>query len=191
MPDLYKYSKSFEPLFLEGYTARLFGTGLPTNGLAVECVASGALPEYLKDFGALTAGLWSSEMTDTNLEMPKWELSQMRMRVIDDMRIRLKNSSSVQQWRTNATTFFLPQFPAEPNHFLAEYYFMASEFFSWERYYPYFTFYSDFTLATARVLFSGWRFKMQATTKAPRFNIWINDWPSVTENKYTQSLDYR
>ncbi len=179
MPDLFRYSNSFEPLLLEGYTARLHGSGIQEGGLSVKCVAVGALPEYYKDFGALAAATWDIDNTDTNLIMNKWEFSQLRMRVLDDMHLRLKNSQSVSQWRSRDTTFYLPQFPMDSeNDYLKNWLWKSSEFFIWEDQSPAFEFYSDFAIATSRVLFSGWRFRVQKFDGQPKFDIWLSDWPT-------------
>jgi len=181
MPDLFRYSNSFEPLLLEGYTAKLYGAGLPVTGKNVRCVAVGALPEYCADFGALTAGTWLTDQTDTNLRMPRNEFAQYRMRVLDDMYVRLKNSGPVQQWRTRDTTFYLPKFPdPDGNQFLAEFYFKASEFFVWEDQDPVFECYSSINTSSSKILFSGWRFKVEDITEEPKFHIWLSDWPTKT-----------
>ncbi len=187
MVELFRYSKTFEPIFLEGMTVNLFGTGLPADGLPVRCVVVGAMPEYVKDFGSLTASTWDSDQEDTNLEMNLMELGQFRMRVLDDFKLKIKNPSSVQQWRTKSTTFTLPQFPqSEGEDFLKEYMFMASEFFVWENNTPRFDAYSTLALSFARVMFSGWRFKMEKLKAAEgingrgKYDLWVSDWPSVS-----------
>lgn len=180
MPELFRYSNSFEPLLLEGFTAKLYGAGLPIDGFNARCVAVGALPEYGADFGAVTAGTWLTDQTDTNLRMNNLEFAQYRMRVLDDMYVRLKNSGPVQQWRTRNTTFFLPQFPEEPDSWLAEFLFKQSEFFVWEQQDPVFECYSSITTTTSKILISGWRFKVEKITEEAKFHIWLSDWPSKT-----------
>lgn len=179
-----RYSPIFDPLLRENQTVRLFGAGLPVDGFNCKCVAVGAMPEYYKDFGALTAGVWDEDQADTNLEMNKLELAQFRIRVIDDMRLRLKNSPPVQQWRSKSTVFYLPKFPSndEASTFLQQFLWVQSEFFIWEDHTPSFAFYSEITTAAARVLFSGWRFKVEALpgNEKGKFDIWISDWPSRT-----------
>jgi len=178
-PDLFRYSNSFEPILLEGMTATLFAAGLPSEGYNVECLAVGALPEYYKDFGALTAATWDSDNEDSNLEMSPMELAQCRMRIQDDIICRLKNTAAVQQWRTKDTVFYLPQFPSEEGQdWLKTYLWKASEFLVWENTTPRFDFYSTIALTTSRVLFSGWRFKMKKIATPGRIKILINEWPS-------------
>ena len=165
MPDLFRYSSTFQPILLEGMTATLYGSEIDQGGLNVVCRGVGAMPEYQKDFGSLTAATWSNDNEDTNLEMGTMELSQMRMRVVDDMKVRLKNPAAVQQWRTLRTSFYLPQFPTEEGYeWLREFYFQQSEFFVFEDdATPRFDLYSPVALSTSRVIFSGWRFKLQKT----------------------------
>ena len=177
MPDLFRYSNSFEPILLEGLTATLIGADLPPEGLNVVCRGVGALPEYYKDFGALTAATWDPDNEDTSLEMGDMELGQFRMRILDDMQCRLKNPGAVKQWRTAKTNFYLPRFPTEGTTFLQEYYWKASEFFVWEDTTPRFDFYSAVALTTARVLFSGWRFKVKKIATPGKITIWVNEWP--------------
>ena len=183
MPDLFRYSLNFEPLLLEGMTANLFGSDLPAEGLPVVCRAVGALPQYQKDFGALTAATWDTDNEDTNLEMGQMELAQYRMRIQDDIKARLKNPAAVQQWRTAKTNFELPQFPTgDESIFLKNFLWMASEFFVWEDTTPRFDLYSSVTLTTARILFSGWRFKvakLQAGQKG-KIDLWLNSWPPAS-----------
>ena len=180
MPDLFRYSIEFQPLLLEKMTANIFGSEISSEGLAVECVAVGALPEYLKDFGALTAATWDADNEDANLEFRTLEVGQFRMRVVDDMKVRLKNPSAVQQWRTNKTNFELGQFPTSAeDDFLKRYLWMASEFFVWEDSTPRFDLYSSVALTTARIIFSGWRFQLRKLPAPQRgkIDIWINSWP--------------
>lgn len=178
MPDLYRFSRYFEPIFLEGYVVKLLGAGLPMEGKVVRCVAVGAMPEYVHDFGALTAATWDENNTTANLEMNPMEMSQLRMQPMDDMRVHLYNSSPVQQWRTKNTSFFLPMYPVGADLPTLEYLWRASEFFVWEDNTPRFGFYSTFALATSRVLFRGWRFRFENSQDRPRYSIWISDWPS-------------
>ena len=180
MADQQKYSNSFEPILLEGHTATLYGSGQAVEGLNVVCKAVGALPEYQKDFGALTAATWDTDNEDTNLEIGTMELAQYRMRILDDMQVRLKNPSSVQQWRTNKTNFYLPMYPQEEGQdWLKNFLWKVSEFFVFEDdNTPRFDLYSAKTLATSRVLFSGWKFKLQKISGKGRIDIWINAWPS-------------
>jgi len=176
-----RYSNSFEPLLLEGHTARLFGTDLPTDGLNVVCKAVGALPEYEYDFGALTAATWDRDNEVTDLEMGTYEMSQMRVRVIDDFKLQIKHPSSVQQWRTLRASFYLNRWPIDPTEdFLKEYLFKASEFFIWEDITPRFDLYSDLARATSKVVFSGWRFKLEKVATPGRFVLWLNSWPPGT-----------
>lgn len=176
MADLYVYKTNFEPVFLPGETARLITA---SGTFDVECVACGALPEYLKDFGALTAAAWDTDNEDINLEMANFELAQLRMRVIDDIKLRFNNLSPTRQWRTAKADFYLRQFPQITGEdFLKEYLFKASEFFIYEDDTPRFDFYSDIALATSRVLFSGWRFKVKKITAPGKITIWVSGWPS-------------
>lgn len=181
MPELFRYNNSFEPLLLEGYTVTLYGAGLPDIGKNVRCVGVGALPEYYNNFGAVTANVWLTDVQDTNLIMNTMEFSQLRMRVVDDVRLRLRNSAPVQQWRTRDTPFYLPQFPQTPGEdFLKEFLFKASEFFIWQDQSPMFEFFSSIGSARSGVLFSGWRFKIEEIQEKGRFSIWLSDWPSRT-----------
>ena len=173
------FQAQFEPVFLPGETARLITASATVD---VECVAVGALPEYQKDFGALTATTWDTDNEDTNLEMGTLELSQLRMRVLDDMKLRFNNLAPTRQWRTAKTDFFLEQFPQQAGEdFLKEFLFKASEFFIFETDTPRFDFYSPIALATSRVKFSGWRYKVKELPKGvpvPKMTLWISGWPS-------------
>lgn len=170
----------FKPILLEGQTATLKGANFPAEGLNVECLAYGALPEYYKDFGALTAATWDTDNEDTNLEMGPMELAQFWMRILDDMKCRFKNPAAVAQWTTKDEKFYLRKFPIDPaDLFLQEYVWSASQFFVFEnKATPRFDFYSDVALDTSRVLFSGWRFKLKKIDAAGKITIWINSWPA-------------
>lgn len=175
--DLYTFKTNFEPILLPGETAHLITAN---TYLDVECVDVGALPEYYKDFGALTAATWDADNEDTNLEMNDWELGQFRVRIVDDIKMRFNNPGSVRQWRTKSGEFYLRQFPTVPEEqFLQEYLFKASEFFVYEDdTTPRFDFYSDVATLTSRVLFSGWRIKVKKTAVPGRTTIWVSGWPS-------------
>ena len=178
MADLYVYKTNFEPILLPGETARLITS---SETVDVECIAVGALPEYQKDFGALTAATWDTDNEDANLEMQTNELSQLRMRVIDDMKLRFNNLAPTRQWRTSKTDFYLKRFPVDSGEdFLKEFLFKASEFFVYEDDTPRFDFYSDIALATSRVVFSGWRLRVKELKGAPKpvKTIWVSGWPS-------------
>lgn len=180
MPDLYKYSNSFEPILLENMTATLFGTGCPAEGLNVVCKAVGALPEYYKNFGELTADTWDTDNEDTNLEMRTMELAQIRMRILDDIKVRLYNPGPVQQWRSKTGSFYLPKFPVDEGMiFFQNYYWKASEFFVFEDNTPRFSFHSEFASSTSRVLFSGWRLKLGKITTVGKTKIYLSDWPTA------------
>jgi hypothetical protein len=181
MPDLFKFSNSFEPILLEGMTCTLLGTGLPREGLNVRCVSTGALPEYVHDFGALTAATWTNGQQDTNLEMNIMELSQLRMRVMDPIKIRISNPTAVRQWQTKRVQFYLPQFPTEPGlYFFQEHLWKMSEFFIFEDNLPAFDLYSDDTAATSRIIYSGWRFTLEKIAEIGKFPLWISEWPSIS-----------
>jgi hypothetical protein len=177
-----RYNEDFEPLLIEGMTATLQGARQAPNGLNVECIAVNAMPEYLHDFGALTAATWSNDNEDTNLEMGKWELVQLRMRVLDDIQVKLKNPSSVSQWRTNRTAFYLPQFPTGVGEdFLKHWFWKASEIFIFEdEDTPRFDLYSALGAIKSRILFSGWRFKLRNIAAPGRISVWINAWPAAS-----------
>lgn len=183
MTEHARYDPDFRPLFLEGHTAHLYGAGLPMGGLDVKCIAVGALPEYIKDFGALTAAVWTRDQEDSNLEMNSWELAQYRMRVVDDVRVQVKNPSAVQQWRTKNTNFWLPKFPTDPGtDWMQSFYWCQSEFYLWEdKATPRFDLYSELTTTTSRVVFSGWRFRFNPLKppEKPRFFIYLSDWPTT------------
>ena len=177
-----KYDLEFEPILREGYTATLFGGGLPADGLGIKCIAIGALPEHYYDFGALTAATWKENQEDKELEMNTLELSQLRMRVLDDIKVRLSCPSAVRQWRTRAVSFYLPKFPdGEGDNFLKRYYWRVSEFFIYEDdNTPRFDLYSTIALNESRILFNGWRFKLEKLPGGQKgeFPIWINSWPT-------------
>ena len=177
-----RYSKDFEPLLLETDTAKIFGAGIPTDGLSVKCVAVGAMPEYTKDWGALTGGTWSTDNEDTNLEMGKMELGQFRMIISSNtglVQMRLKNPAAVTQWRTAKTNFVLPSFPVDGTTFQQEFYWVQSEFFVFEDTTPRFDLYSPVTTTTeCYVTFHGWRMKLEEIAEPGRFTIWISEWPS-------------
>ena len=174
-----RFDPNFSPLLLEDQTAIIFGAGLPTNGKSVRCKAVGALPELLNDFGTLAAATWSGDLAVTNLYMNTMELAQYRMRVIDDVKVRLKSPSAVSQWRTRDSAFELPQFPLDSaEQFLKVFYWMQSEFFVFEDAdTPRFNLYSVTTVTVSRVLFSGWRFRLEEIAEPGRIKVWISDWP--------------
>ena len=174
-----RFSNSFEPILLEGYTATLFASDLPAEGLNVKCLAVMALPERYKDFGSLTAVTWDTDNEDTGLELSPKELGQYRIRIQDDMQCRLKNPGAVGYWKTKDVNFYLPQFPQdEGDDWLKEYLWKASEFLIWEDTTPRFDFYSQIALSTSRVLFSGWKFKVSKILTPGKVQIWVNEWPS-------------
>ena len=178
-----KYSKDFDPILLEKQTANLFGSGLPRDGLAVRCLSVGALPQYEKDFGALVADKWKEDQTDDNLIMPVMTLGVFRMKIITDMRLRLKSPSSVGQWRTRDAKFYLPQFPVNGSDQLRDHLWRQSEFMVWQDdTKPAFDLYSAAAKAMSIVQFSGWRY---AFTKLEQgkgtIDIWVHDWPSTSQ----------
>ena len=176
MADLYVFKPNFDPIMLPGETVRVITASKVAD---VMCVAVGALPEYYKDFGALTATTWDTDNEDTNLEMNDTELGHFRMRVLDDMQLRFNNLAPTRQWRTSKTDFYLRQYPTgEGEDFLKEYMFKASEFFVWEDDTPRFDFKSEFALTTSRVLFSGWRYRCREIGERGRITIWVSGWPS-------------
>lgn len=180
MPDLFRYSNSFEPILLEGLTATLFGAEIASEGLNVVCKAVMALPEKQKNFSeSLTAATWgTADNEDTDLEVGTMELAQYRFRVLDDIRVRVKNPAAVQHWRTAKAIFDLPQFPScVENDWLKIFLWKASEFFVFEDTTPRFNFYSAVAATQERVMFSGWKFKLAKIDYKGKIEIWINGWP--------------
>ncbi len=152
------FSPEFLPVLLPNETALLHGSSyFPKEGQPVRCRWVGALPEYQKDFLALTAGVWLTTQEDTNLELATLELGQFRIRVLDDINLRLNNPLSTEQWGTVRQRFQLSQFLTEPGQdWLKELLFRMSEFFVWEKETPRFDLYSADTVTISRVLFTGW-----------------------------------
>lgn len=178
-----RYDPEFNPLLREEQTALLLGTGIPQGGLAVRCVACGALPEYVHDFGTLTAQSWDTDNQITDLLMNPWEIAQYRIRVINDFKIQLKNPAPTPQWRTRDANFYLPQFPmSDGDDFLRKFYWCQSEFFVFEDNGPRFDVYSDQGLTASRALFSGWRMrvaKLEDNAEPPKVTIWLSEWPTT------------
>ena len=170
------FNPRFDPILLPGETATLI---TPSEHIDVQCIAVGALPEYLHDFGALTAATWDVDQEDANLEMTQNEFAQLRIRIVDDMKMELNNLGTTKQWRTAKTNFYLRQFPTSDDEgFLKEFLFKSSEFFIWQKDTPRFDFYSDVALTKSRVKFSGWRFRIRKIAAKGRINIIISGWPS-------------
>ena len=176
-----RYNEDFQPLLMEGDTARIFGAGIHTDGMDVRCIAVGAMPAYTKNFGALTAATWSSDNEDTSLEMGKMELGQFRMMVkanTGHVELRLKNPAAVSQWRSARANWHLPTFPFDDAPFMQQFYWAQSEFFVYEDTTPRFDLYSSTTTTTTYVSFHGWRFKLEKISTKGRIDIWISEWPS-------------
>jgi len=174
------YDPEFNPILEVGHSIILKGSPFKTAGESYRCVAVDALPEYIKDWGALTAATWDSDNGDTNLELDSNELGQLRMMVLDDLRVRLKNPGSVTKWRTAKTTFYLPQFPSTAaEDWMKSYLFRMSEFFYWKDTTPRFDLYSAATVTEARVLYTGWKFKLEPMTERGQFTLNVNSWPSI------------
>jgi len=176
------YSPTFEPILLPNETALLLGGALPSEGQPIKCRWVGALPEYTKNFGALTAAVWTTDKEDTNLELGDLELGQIRFRVIDDILVRINNPSATQQWRTAKTRFHISKFSLEDGpDFLNEIIFRMSEFFVWENNTPRFDLYTTPTASYSKLVFSGWRIKVEKIEKVgltSKAEIWVNGWPS-------------
>ena len=174
MADLYVFKSQFEPIGLVGETFHLVKND---EELDVEILAVGAMPHYVKDFGAVTSGTWLRSQQDTNLEMPQNEMAQWRMRVIDDIELYLKNPPTVDQWRASNTQFFLPMFPSSRGEdWIKEYYFKASEFFTFKTDIPAFDIYPNQTLVKSRVIFSGYRFRIKKISNRGKGTLFINGW---------------
>lgn len=175
------FSPEFSPILLPNETALLLGPSHPTEGQPVRCRWVGALPEYLKDFGTLTADTWDNDQEDTNLELGPLELGQMRFRILEDMRARLTNPASTIQWRTAKTRFHITKWPTESGQdFLKEMLFRMSEFFVWQNSTPRFDLYSAAAQDASRIVFSGWKLKVEKITKAEltsKVELWTSGWP--------------
>jgi hypothetical protein len=176
--ELYVFKTAFEPVCLPGEVIRVV---TENEKFDAECVAVGALPEHVKDFGALVAGTWDTENKDTDLEMQENEISQLRMRVLTPMEVRFNNLGSSRQWRTAKTSFTLGQWPDNETDFLKDFLFKASEFFIYKDDTPSFDLYSDLAQVASRIVFSGWRYRISKKsmgTVRPAKTIWVSGWPS-------------
>ena len=176
------YSATFDPILLPNETALLLGPSHPTEGQPVRCRWVGALPEYQKDFSTLTAATWKPDQEDSNLELNPLELGQMRFRILEDMMVRLANPASTQQWRTAKTRFHITKWPTESGQdFLKEMLFRMSEFFVWQDSTPRFDLYSTAGKTASRIVFSGWKLKVEKIDKAQltsKVEIWTSGWPT-------------
>lgn len=176
-----QYNINFDPVLLPQETATLFGSPFPAEGQPVRCRAVGSLPEYIKDFGTLTANTWTTEQEDTNLELLTNELGQFRMRVLGDFTLRLKNPAAYQQWRSAKKEFELRRIPDSGQPVgLADFLFRASEFFTWYNTTPRFLLWSR-TAVDAYVWFGGWKIKVENIKKeelTSRQEVWVNAFPS-------------
>ena len=180
MADLYIYKTKLEAIMLPGETAHLVTSNETVD---VRCLAVGFLPEYEKDFGALTAAAWSRDNEDTNLEMPTNELSQLRMRINDDFKLEFNNLGPVKQWRTSKTNFYLRQWPVNTGEdFLKELLFKASEFFVWEDDTPRFDLYAELAQTKSRIIFTGLRYRCAKlpSGETGKIPIYVSGWPSGT-----------
>ena len=175
MADLHIYRRTLEPILLPGETANL----LMAKGLVrAKVLAVTALPEYIKDFGALSAASTTTGQSDSNLQLNTLELAQLRMRVLDDFRVKLYNPAPTKLWVTAKTDFWLPKFPDDPD-FLREFFWQASEFFVWEDDYPNFDLVAVGAVAKSRIAFSGWKYKIVEIKEPGKVSIWIGSWPSA------------
>lgn len=172
-----RFSNEFDPILLEGMTATLFGSNIKSEGMNVVCVAVGALPEYVKDWGSLTTVTWSRDNEDSNLEMPTSELAQLRLRILDDFKIEFMHPAAVVNWKTNKVHFYLREWPEDEDDAYKNYLWKASEFFIYEDSTPRFDLYSEVTRTQNRTAFSGWRFKVREIAEKGRITIWIDSWP--------------
>lgn len=172
-----RFDTDFNPILLEGMNATLFGSQFSSSGLNVVCVGVGALPEYQKDWSTLATVTWSYDNEDTNLEMPKMELAQLRMRVIDDFKVQIKHPSSVSQWKTSKANFYLRQWFEDDDDAYKNFLWKASELLIFEDTTPRFDLYSETTRSQNRIVFSGWRFKLKEIAEKGRISIWVNSWP--------------
>jgi len=174
------YDSEFLPILELNHTVTLKGSDFPAEGKSFRCTAVDALPEYIKDWGSLTAATWSTDNEDENLELDTNELGQLRMMVLDDIHVKLKNPAPVAKWRTAKTTFYLPQFPTEPGQdWYKEYLFRVSEFFYFQDTTPRFDLYSATTVTVARVLFTGYKYKLTPITEKGAFTLLVNSWPAL------------
>jgi len=175
------YDPEFKGVLEVNHTVVLKGSDFPSEGKNYRCVAIDALPEYVKDWGSLTAATWDTDNEDTNLELDTNELGQLRMMVLDDLRVKLKNPAPVTKWRTAKTTFYLPQFPCVTGvDWHKEYLFRMSELFYWQDSTPRFDLYSAATVTVARVLFTGYKFRLEPITERGAFTLLVSGWPSLS-----------
>lgn len=178
----FAYNLEFDPVLLPGETATLKGIELPADGQPVLCVAFIALPEYEKDFGPLTAATWKEDQEDENLELGQNEFAQMRMIIKDDFKLKIKNPSATELWRTAKQSFYLRQFPTDTGQdWEKRMLWRMSEFYIWEDNTPRFNLYSEVAQSKARVLFRGWKFfikKIDAKDLTSKQVIWLNSWPA-------------
>ncbi len=178
MADLFRFKKTFEPIILPGETASLY---MAQGVLNVKAEAVAALPELIVDFGALASSTNLSAQQTTNLEFTTMEFAQLRIRVLDDFRLKLYNPSSFKQWASAKADFWLPKSPDSPE-FLQEFFWQASEFFCFENDIPSFDITTLQTSAKSRVAFSGYRFSVSEIRQPGKVPIWINSWPAGTRS---------
>jgi len=171
---LFTYKQELEPIVLPDQTVHLITASKEYD---LKCVAVEPLPAFVHDFGAVTATDWSRDKTIDNLEMPTNELAQIRMKVLDDFRLYMKNPPGQEHWRTNKVQFYLPKWPTE--EVVQKFMWAASEHYVWEDEIPEYDLYNPgaVNLTLARVEISGFRYRFTSIPQRGVLVLWASGWP--------------
>ena len=181
MPGQFQYSTLFEPLLLQGQTARIY----KADGLVdLRVVAVDALPSYRHDFGALTANSTGNDVTQ--LDMPKGEFAQYRFIIWDQFEVEFTHpGTSVRHWRSDTQNHRVrPWAMSSPPlpEMLSMYLFASSEFYVYQDETPRFDLYPMFTTILPAIQghteFLGYRYAFEKIGDEGITKIWANSWPS-------------
>ena len=152
----YAFKEEFEPVALPNEKICLLPDKKYYRVVYVE-----QLPVVEKDFGAITAGNTLTDQEITELQMNKNELVQVRIEIVDDIEITVKQPKSVTRFTTKTTTFKINKYVSLTN---------LSEIFSFEdtpKIYFDVKNISGGDLSQSRIRFYGFKYVLEPLTEVP------------------------
>jgi len=152
------HREAFEPVAQIGEFVELIGSKGHIGYYRITFLES--LPEYVIDFGSVSAGASLADKQPEELKMRIKEIAQYRFEVLDDVEITAKQPRAIARWSTDKVMFKVTPL-TKPEQ--------LTEHFVFEDNPPFYTIYNptSYDLPRSRLRFKGFRYALEEVVEKP------------------------
>jgi len=157
------YREEFEPIALPGEYIKVIGAGGKNNVKYFRVIAIEPLPVYEHDFGSINAGETKEKQEVQALYVPRGQLAQYRVRVIDNIRLYMYQPRSDSKFTTKKAKFYIsPEIAGTDFVNLTEFYVFEDQSVYFDVENP-----GTSNLSNARVQFAGFKYVLEEVKEEP------------------------